>query len=56
MVEIIRGLVRPFVTALFTVAVCYGFTQGKIDLTHMLALYGPILGFWFGDRSASKRD
>jgi uncharacterized membrane protein YfcA len=46
--------VRPVVTILFTVGVWVGFFLEKVDGNMLLAVYGSILGFWFGERGALK--
>jgi hypothetical protein len=56
-----RGLVRPIVTMLLTVAcitllIMLASSSATIDkaVTIFLAVYGPILGFWFGQQTALK--
>jgi len=48
--ELIRGLVRPFVTTTLTILVIYMAIIGKMEPKEVLLLYGPILGFWFGSK------
>lgn len=63
----IRALIRPAMTLILTitfVALLYGQVQAsdpgeKIKtyrevITVFLAIYGPIVGFWFGERSAER--
>jgi hypothetical protein len=48
--DVARGLVRPFVTCGLTLLVAYLAITEKIEASEVIALYGPILGFWFGAR------
>ncbi len=58
----LRASIRSMVTILLTLAflamVGYGISSGKANwsamFTTFLAVYGPILGFWFGEHSALK--
>ena len=53
-VQILRASVRPVTTYLFSIAIFYLAIIGKLDWTYLVSLYGPIVGFWFGERNASK--
>ena len=51
--EFIRSLVRPTVTWGLTGVVAYLAITGDLDIKTLIALYGPIVGFWFAQRSTS---
>lgn len=51
LLDIIRGMVRPYVTFSLTCLIIYLAFIGHIDTSEIVALYGPILGFWFGQRN-----
>ena len=53
--EMVRILVRPFVTVGLTLLVGYLVVVGEIDANEIIALYGPVLGFWFGQRTQPPR-
>ena len=54
MIEAIKGLVRPFVTGLFAVAVVY-FTAIKIvPIEGFIALASVAITWWYKDREAEK--
>ncbi len=55
LIEVARALVRPVIAYLFTFAVVYGLVSGKIAWTEFLMIYGPIVGFYFGEKSALKK-
>jgi hypothetical protein len=46
-----RGLVRPIVTFAFAGGVLFGFLAGMIQPGEFLALVGPVIGFWFSERT-----
>ncbi len=50
----ISKFVRPTISILFTVAVIGGFFMGKVSGEVLTGMLGPIIGFWFGERSALK--
>lgn len=58
--EIARSKVRRVVTYLAAVSVFVGLLYGIIWMgersafTALIALAGPILGYWFGERKANK--
>lgn len=52
--DIARAIVRPFVTLVGWAALTYLVVTQKITAGEYLALYGPILGFWFGTRGSIK--
>lgn len=54
-IDTARALVRPAITYLFSFAVVYGLVTGRIAWSEFLMIYGPIVGFWFGEKSALKR-
>ncbi len=54
-IEVARALVRPLITYLFSFAVVYGLVSGRIAWGEFLMIYGPIVGFWFGEKSALKK-
>jgi hypothetical protein len=54
-IEVVRALVRPAITIAFTAAVVFGLVMGRIAWGEFLMIYGPIIGFWFGEKSALKR-
>lgn len=45
-------MIRPIISIVFTIAIWVGFFMGKIDGDILLGIYGTIIGFWFGERSA----
>ena len=53
-IQAARDLVRPTVTYLFTIAILYGAVIGQIEWRDLLIIYGPIIGFWFGERKANN--
>lgn len=58
MVETIRGLTRPFVTAAMTVTFCYG-TIVNLDgptWDKFVTIYAVIVTFWFIDRKRKKAE
>ena len=54
-IDLIRALVRPSITYAFSAAVIYGLVIGQIAWSEFLMIFGPILGFWFGEKSALKK-
>lgn len=48
--EFIRSLVRPTVTWGLTGVAGYLAVRGQLDVEILVALVGPIVGFWFADR------
>ncbi len=50
----LSALVRPIISLVFTFAVWAGFFMGRISGDVLLGIYGTIIGFWFGERSALK--
>lgn len=48
----IKSMIRPIISIVFTIAIWVGFFMGKIDGNILLGIYGTIIGFWFGERSA----
>lgn len=55
-IEVIRGLIRPFISVVFVSTVCYLSLKGKIDASDILQLTGMIVAFHFGERSAAKKE
>lgn len=53
-VQILRASVRPVVTYIFTIAILVLVIKGKIEWSYVVAIYGPIVGFWFGERAMLK--
>ncbi len=53
-IQVLRACVRPLITLGFSAAIFIGVALGTIDWSYLVALYGPILGFWFGERNISK--
>jgi len=54
MVEIIRGLVRPFISIAFVSVTVTLALLGKIEAKEILLPTGMIVAFHFGERSALK--
>lgn len=52
--EDIRAMVRPVISLIFTVAVVAGFFRRQISGDVIVGILGPIIGFWFGEKSALK--
>ena len=53
--DIIRGLVRPFIAVSLTCTLIYLFINGETELIKtLLIILGPIVGFYYGDRKAEK--
>ncbi len=52
--ESLRSGVRPFISIVFTLGVWAAFFMGKMEGDVLLGIYGTIIGFWFGERSALK--
>jgi hypothetical protein len=55
MVEIIRGLVRPFISVAFVSMTAYLVVSGSLEAKEVLTLTGIIVAFHFGERSALKK-
>ena len=55
MINNIRKLVRPFIGIVLTSVIAYLGITGKLKPIEVVALYGPIVGFYFGERSAAKK-
>ena len=56
MIDTVRAMVRPTVTLAFVVAFLAAAITGNAEAVKVLS--GPtlgIVGYWFGDRSASRR-
>ena len=53
-IQVLRASVRPVTTYLFSIAIFYLVISGRLDWTYLVSLYGPIIGFWFGERNANK--
>ena len=53
-IDFIRGLVRPLATFMLVATIVYGFVVGVIGPTEMIAMVGPVLGYWFGERATKK--
>ena len=54
LLEVIRGLVRPFFAANVVGWVWYLLIQGKIDEKAILGILGSIVGFYFAERAINK--
>ena len=50
-----KEFVRPFIGYVFTLTIAYLGITGKIKPIEMIALYGPVVGFYFGERAALKK-
>lgn len=55
-IETIRSLIRPFIAVATVGTLMYLFITGKIESTQLLTLAGPVIGFYFGERAAKKRN
>ena len=55
MIEIIRGLVRPFISVSFVSMTGYLVYMGFIDAKEVLGITSIIVAFHFGERSALKK-
>ena len=50
-IEILRAIVRPIVTLLFTVAILYGWLfLARLSDDAILGLAGAVIAFWFQGR------
>jgi hypothetical protein len=54
MLEIIRGLVRPFVAVSFVSATIALFIMKEIEAKEILGITLIVVGFYFGERAAKK--
>ena len=54
MVELIRGLVRPFISFCFVMTTAVLAVIGKIDPGDILQLTGIIVAFHFGERASKN--
>lgn len=54
-VEIIRGLIRPFITFCLVGTAVALFLVGKIEAKELIPIISLIIGFYFGERSALKK-
>jgi hypothetical protein len=52
----IRSLIRPFIAVVVVATLMYLFVSGKLESNQLLTLSGPIIGFYFGERAAKKRE
>jgi len=48
--QVLRELVRPVVTLIFTGAVVYGFAHGMIEPNKFFTLAFVVIGAWYGER------
>ena len=55
MINNIRKLVRPFIAICLTCVVAYLAITDKLKPVEVIALYGPMVGFYFGERTALKK-
>jgi len=54
-IEVVRALIRPFI-AVSVVGTLMGlFIVSRLEAKELLILAGPIIGFYFGERAAEKR-
>lgn len=54
--DIVRGLVRPFISVSFTLATIALALTGSVEPREILTVTGVIVAFHFGERSARKND
>jgi hypothetical protein len=54
--ELVRAMVRPVVTYVFSLSLVAGFFAGRITADQFLPLASAAVFFWFGDRAATKAD
>ncbi len=54
-VEHLRSVVRPIVTIAIAAGVVAGFFLGKLSAEQFMSVAMLVIGFWFVDRSASKK-
>ena len=52
--EMLRSMVRPGVTIMFTVTVCAAFLVGKLSADQFIPLAAGVILSWFGSRAPSK--
>lgn len=52
--ERLEWVVRPAVTLLFSLAICYGFVAGLVSPDAFLGVAGIAIGFYFQRREAEK--
>lgn len=50
-----RSIVRPIISFCLIFTLSYLFISGGIEARELLILIGPIIGFYFGERSALKK-
>lgn len=48
--------VRPLVTVMFSVTLCYGFFNDKVTTEAFIGIVGAVIGFWFNRRDEEKRE
>jgi hypothetical protein len=53
--DIIRGLVRPFIAVSFVSVTLYLAIVGKLEAREVLAITGIIAAFYFGERAGRKK-
>jgi hypothetical protein len=53
--EILRSAVRPIVTLLISAGIVAGFFLGKLSAEQFMSVAMLVVGFYFVDRSASKK-
>lgn len=54
-VEIVRGLVRPFIAVSLTIDFCYLSAIGKIPIEAVVAATGLVFGAYFMERALKKK-
>ena len=55
-IELIRGLVRPFISVVFVLTAVYLAVAGKVDAKEVITIVGMIVAFHFGERAAKKNE
>ena len=53
--DIIRGLVRPFIAVSFVSVTLYLAIVGKLEAREVLAITSIIAAFYFGERAGRKK-
>ena len=56
MMEKIKTLVRPIIALSFVGVACYLFITGKLKPEDVLPITGIVIGFYFGERAAIKKE
>lgn len=56
MIAALQAAVRPVVTLLVTLVLCYGFLTDKIGAEAFLGVVSMVVTFWFSQRERAKAE